>query len=1099
MLNVMRSNRVEALADALAELISRPAASALTPMTVAITSKAWREWVRRAVAQRLGIAANLRLPFMHELVEELLLEQGESDAVLAGGEHYTMSLLAALSSEDAPTSDEVRRRLTAVPTGGPLLAVCRELGTLFESYGAFRTDMVQAWRRGAGDHWQAEIWLDATRRIERRKDGFRHVVCPDSTRSELFSALSAQGAYGKPAEPLYVFVPSIVTSLQLDVLVAVSQSREVNLLLLEASAQYWGDVRSKRDIGAAPRLVVSLGRGERELREAIESKAQYAEPAGDLFGAPESSSILSALQACTVSQEPMGSGRGVGLAPDDYSLEVHSCPGRLREVEIVRELVLEELAQGVAPEDILVLAPDMGLYSPIVEAVFRVAEPGCPQIPVSLGGELLAGSGEVVAAATALLRLSSSRLTAQELIDFVWLKAVRAKFDLSEPDVETIRGFIRSAAIRFGLDAKHRLAHGFGELAENTVLFGLRRLIMGYAVPESSADMVCGTAPAGAVRGDVSVVLGRFAQIVAALETHLPRLAGTHDVETWQRYLLDALAALTAEEPSSVAELRALRQTLERIARVAGEAGLDGPLDAATAHALMIPKLENAAARRDYLRGGVEFASLAAAAGFPARAVFVMGMNDGEIPQPSARSSWDLLAQEPSLPAPSSRLENQRDFLAAFLGARNRFVVTYCGRSLQDGAARPASVLVDELVEAAIEAVSFGQDTAEHRGEVRRRLLVEHPLSRLHPSYFDGDQGSRVFSHSVSAMGCAAAVTRQRPPWRVLDLCEEQPPEAGTAVQSDEEDIDLEELVRFLSRPMESFWNQVLGAGAVSSVETKMEVYEPVGRDPLADYQAREELLQRCLAGGAPQASLELHVARGLLPPGELGRARHDELAILSSHLVQAVRQLNLGDALEEAVAQVRLAQPGRNAFISGVLSGLRQRGRLEVTSSRNPRQLIGAWVRHLVLCACPEFGLPMRSLVVRRAARDDVEVWEMGPMSSEQATTLLTDLALLSKRGQRFPLRLFPSSSFAYAQALFLGASNDAAMAAARAEWDPYQGGPSFDNGQKLLTRRLWGRSDADLLYEQPPGSEPSFVELAVAVWGPLLEHRAVQPETTP
>ena len=48
-------------------------------------------------------------------------------------------------------------------------------------------------------------------------------------------------------------------------------------------------------------------------------------------------------------------------APDDASLEFHACPGRLRQLQIVRDRLLQLLAadDSLEPRDILVMTPQV--------------------------------------------------------------------------------------------------------------------------------------------------------------------------------------------------------------------------------------------------------------------------------------------------------------------------------------------------------------------------------------------------------------------------------------------------------------------------------------------------------------------------------------------------------------------------------------------------------------------------------------------------------------------------------------------------------------------------------------------------------------------
>src|SRR5262249_10952397 len=65
------------------------------------------------------------------------------------------------------------------------------------------------------------------------------------------------------------------------------------------------------------------------------------------------------------------------LAPSDHPLQVHSCHGRARQVEVVRDAILHLLADDptLEPRDVVVMCPDIETFAPLVHATFGSAVP----------------------------------------------------------------------------------------------------------------------------------------------------------------------------------------------------------------------------------------------------------------------------------------------------------------------------------------------------------------------------------------------------------------------------------------------------------------------------------------------------------------------------------------------------------------------------------------------------------------------------------------------------------------------------------------------------------------------------------------------------
>ena len=134
------------------------------------------------------------------------------------------------------------------------------------------------------------------------------------------------------------------------------------------------------------------------------------------------------------------------LALDDRSVQVHSCHGQARQVQVLRDVILHLLDDdpSLSEEDIAVLSPAIDQFAPLVEAGFgaRPAEacarceaqaPATPR-PGSryrITDRSLRESYPALAALDSLLALVSGRFSASEVLEFVSLprrtKPIRAR------------------------------------------------------------------------------------------------------------------------------------------------------------------------------------------------------------------------------------------------------------------------------------------------------------------------------------------------------------------------------------------------------------------------------------------------------------------------------------------------------------------------------------------------------------------------------------------------------------------------------------------------------------------------------------------------
>ena len=296
----------------------------------------------------------------------------------------------------------------------------------------------------------------------------------------------------------------------LRVLEAISAHRDVHLFLLHPSGALWDRVasaglnrapgRQRRDDlapQAANPLLRSWGRDAREMQLVLASRGVTG---GDERGPTNqraASTLLGLLQAAIrADREPPGAPRaGDGddqralLTEEDDSLRVHSCHGRARQVEVLREAVLHLLDADptLEPRDVIVMCPDIELFAPLVKATFGAAGlAGAPELRARLADRSLRQTNPLLAVAAHLLELAGSRVTASQVLDFASREPVarRFGFDQDQDTFSRVERWLAGTGVRWGLDASHRKAWKLERVEEGTWRAGVDRILLGIAMAE---------------------------------------------------------------------------------------------------------------------------------------------------------------------------------------------------------------------------------------------------------------------------------------------------------------------------------------------------------------------------------------------------------------------------------------------------------------------------------------------------------------------------------------------------------------------------------------------------------------------------------------
>jgi len=150
MLHLYRSNRLEKLADALAENLKNPLPSPADPEWVGVQTQGIAVWLKMALSKRLGIWANGYHPFPRTLIEKIFsqtLGVDPEDIPTWSPQTLTWTILSLLPSLLSRKDFEpLQRYLSGDGRMIKSYQLARRIAGVFDQYAVYRPDMVQRWQ-----------------------------------------------------------------------------------------------------------------------------------------------------------------------------------------------------------------------------------------------------------------------------------------------------------------------------------------------------------------------------------------------------------------------------------------------------------------------------------------------------------------------------------------------------------------------------------------------------------------------------------------------------------------------------------------------------------------------------------------------------------------------------------------------------------------------------------------------------------------------------------------------------------------------------------------------------------------------------------------
>jgi exodeoxyribonuclease V gamma subunit len=808
MLRLYPSNKTEHLAVVISEVMTRsPLSSSFSNEVILIQSHGMGTWLQQEISQNLGIAAmiecSMPASFIWQLSqilmpEEIHIPKFEKNNVrwqilerlpekLADPRYKNLKSYIEALSEPSKTKSSPSTSLEPSNYSEQVLFELSDvLADLFDAYQNYRPDWIDAWEKGEHashdmpveasflnlEAWQADLWrcLYPDSNIEKRNHRAillskllsRLQHCPEALRARL-------------PERVFVFGLSALPPKWLPVMTALSQYTDVHFMIQNPCQYYWGDVISEAQqlkleqsllasgvsastaadtfIESNP-LLASWGRLGRDYLSILYGHDGIKEMPVNLFDdALLERSEDEALSALTCIQTDILNLQATPrqVSESDKSIRFISCHSHLREVEALHDYLFQLLDESTElnPKDVIVMMPDVQDFAALVDAIFsRPAfdQYGQPQyLPYGISDQMLALDQPMVEVLSGILNLSTLRITATEVLDWLDIEAIRERFMISEEDLVQVHAWVSGLNIRWGLSEKHRdqclssteAVQGSG--VANTWVSGFKRLLGGYIYGVNSHihDGAGEVFTQSQYSREMQVLAGKLIRFIDLVEQTLDQQKGKKGINAWLQVVTGFWDAWFDTDYLSEEVQRLMDLSVTSIGEQVSCAAFEQDVSFAIVAQVIAAGFEKERVNQRFLAGRINFCTLMPMRSIPFKVVCMLGMNEGQYPRPEQKVSFDLLSLGKARVGDRSRREDDRYlFLEAICSARHNMYISYCGRDIKDNSERYPSLLVSELQDYCGRYFYLNESDESSSEQLLNHWTIQHRLQPFHPWYF---------------------------------------------------------------------------------------------------------------------------------------------------------------------------------------------------------------------------------------------------------------------------------------------------------------------------------------------------------------------------
>ncbi|MCK5487891.1 MAG: exodeoxyribonuclease V subunit gamma, partial [Desulfobacterales bacterium] len=434
-LNILTSNKLEILAEQLAQLVKTPVSSPFDEEIIVVQSTGMERWVSLELAKHNGICANVQFPFPNSFLEEIARQMMPDFPELSPFDPDVLMFKIMKKLPDCTRQKgfkHLKAYLANDATHLKRLQLSSKLADIYDQYQVFRPEMIFRWEQDKqgtknehpGDKWQAHLW----RQLVKDQKNYHRARLQRDLIKKLKS--DPHQMINLP-QRIFVFGISYLPLFHMEAFAALSQLVDMNLFLLNPCREYWSNIVSERQmqrirkkyppsadtsaelhLEEGNRLLASMGTHGKDFFSVI---SDFDIQIQEIYQDPDCTNLLSCIQSDIlnlrerkaapdpIENQSKHMSASETLPPfridgSDTSIQIHCCHSPMREIEVLRDNLLAMFDEDphLLPKDIVVMTPDIDVYAPYIQAVFEAQTDESLWIPFSIADQNARGQSLLI-------------------------------------------------------------------------------------------------------------------------------------------------------------------------------------------------------------------------------------------------------------------------------------------------------------------------------------------------------------------------------------------------------------------------------------------------------------------------------------------------------------------------------------------------------------------------------------------------------------------------------------------------------------------------------------------------------------------------------
>ncbi len=499
---------------------------------------------------------------------------------------------------------------------------------------------------------------------------------------------------------LYIYGLSSLAPLQIDLIQALSKVITIKIYLISPCNDLWQRCEARRLqfrntwntppdrqwLLESPRLEAFLGRMGAEFQQLLEGSGEYQlgdRNEEDIFSLTadiatnkgNKPNLLEQLQ-----QELLSTKSEYILTKErsDKSLLFLKCPGKYRQVELIRDHILQLLSNDreLQPRDILIMTPQVDSYAPIFTSVFNNIDHNTTQLPWVITDRSQEDKVGLIHFVLNLLEISASRLTSSIFENLLTNPALQTQQNISIDEVSDITKSLQSAGFTWGLDSSER----FGE-ETHSLCWCLERFLLGLVLPNDPINGISNISPYSENISSKEFI--KAWGILSKLCNYIDAIRRNRSCKEWIKLITSLVKDLFGDGGDWAWEEQQLLNIVNNWGLITDNCDLE--IDCLVVKDIITKALSSTNGKFGHRTGKITISALEPMRAIPHQIIIVMGLESRTFPRIDNRRSFNLLERKRELGDPNQYDKDRYSLLEALISTRQNLLVSWNSKDEKTG------------------------------------------------------------------------------------------------------------------------------------------------------------------------------------------------------------------------------------------------------------------------------------------------------------------------------------------------------------------------------------------------------------------------------